>query len=328
MARTDLYRELQSSVPGKAVQTIALQGAWPTLSTVEVEPGRVVQVALHLSTVGSHARKPHEFRFQNPAQRPPVQAPAGFIPILVGVWGASPGPLVLVAVNGQSRVGRNARFSILFNRSILDEAAKNGWATYISHSGEKIVSFSAENLPLYIAAIQAAAGNEAALATLADEVGTELIPVGQAPAADDIEKKRRWANAMRAVRSGVFSSKVLSAYGRKCSMCGIGDPLIQAAHVHPVAASDSQDVVSNGIALCANHHLLFDAHLLAIEPSSKRILRAPRLNEMVASNPALHLFVKSTATTLAEPVDGTKLDLEMVKRRHSFFASEYGWIAT
>jgi len=56
--------------------------------------------------------------------------------------GHHPGPpAILVGVDGRSREGREARFSILFNRRILAEAAAIGIAEYESSSGESVYAF-------------------------------------------------------------------------------------------------------------------------------------------------------------------------------------------
>jgi putative restriction endonuclease len=63
-----------------------------------------------------------------------------------------------------------------------------------------------------------------------------------------------------------FRKTVLKAYGYQCAICGIETPeLLRAAHIVPVV--DSNDgTVKNGICLCANHEIAFDAGLLRIFP--------------------------------------------------------------
>jgi putative restriction endonuclease len=68
----------------------------------------------------------------------------------------------------------------------------------------------------------------------------------------------------RRVRAVAFRQAVRSAYDGRCVVCGWG-PVhdgqalgVEAAHVRPLSAG-GPDGVGNGIALCANHHALFDA---------------------------------------------------------------------
>lgn len=326
MSRVDLYKRLIQTVPGGALQDIATQNGWPSLAEMRLDQNEVANVALHVSKVGPHARKPHEFRFQNPGTNKPVNAPEDYLPLLVGLWDSAAGPPIFVVADGTSRLGRNTRFSILFDRAILELAAQSGWATYVSDTGEKIVALTPENFPLFVAACRKATGDGAALSALADDVAEQLSPHGLAPAVTVEEKGRRWANALRAVRSGAFSSQVLNAYSRKCAMCGLGDPLLQAAHILPVSAPGAQDIVSNGLALCANHHLLFDAHLLAIKSTTNEILRSPRLGELVQNNLAMNEFINNTFEKIAQPTNGQGLDPAMLNQRYAHFGDAYGWL--
>ena len=68
----------------------------------------------------------------------------------------------------------------------------------------------------------------------------------------------------RLLRDARFRKKVVSAYDARCAMCGLDLDLVVAAHILPVAAPGSMDIVPNGIALCENHHRLFDSHRVLI----------------------------------------------------------------
>ena len=67
-------------------------------------------------------------------------------------------------------------------------------------------------------------------------------------------------------RDPFFSKKVKHNYGNRCAICGIPNEaaLVEAAHVRPVHA-DGPDLEENGIALCANHHKLFDSGYITIK---------------------------------------------------------------
>lgn len=84
----------------------------------------------------------------------------------------------------------------------------------------------------------------------------------------------------RKARSAAFPREVLEAYEHKCAFCGLQLGLVQAAHIHPVEAPDSTDDVSNGIALCALHHLAFDAGLLHLTPKLKLTVDRTRLDRV------------------------------------------------
>jgi putative restriction endonuclease len=65
-------------------------------------------------------------------------------------------------------------------------------------------------------------------------------------------------------KQGRFRETVLDAYGHQCSVCDVNIPaLLRAAHIVPAVNGDN-DSIQNGICLCANHEIAFDAGLLQI----------------------------------------------------------------
>ena len=69
-----------------------------------------------------------------------------------------------------------------------------------------------------------------------------------------------------------FRKKVVNAYDGACAVTGtVSSSELQAAHIDPYARSRSH-VVSNGILLRADVHLLYDAHLITIRPDSRRVV--------------------------------------------------------
>jgi putative restriction endonuclease len=71
---------------------------------------------------------------------------------------------------------------------------------------------------------------------------------------------------------------VLAAQGGCCALCGLDVPVaLEAAHVVP-KEEDGTDDPRNGLALCAAHHRMFDAHLFGIEPGNLRVVARPPLS--------------------------------------------------
>lgn len=87
---------------------------------------------------------------------------------------------------------------------------------------------------------------------------------------EDSAPARRYA--LRAVQQRLhqasFREAVISAYGGRCALSGLPEPLLlDAAHI--VADGDEkmgQPVVPNGIPLSKIHHAAFDSHLIGIDP--------------------------------------------------------------
>lgn len=91
---------------------------------------------------------------------------------------------------------------------------------------------------------------------------------------EDSIREREWISRLSRPAQAEFRSKLVDMYGR-CALSGCTTlAALEAAHVKPVAGYGA-DRVSNGILLRADLHKLFDANLIAIEPSSGRLKLAP-----------------------------------------------------
>ncbi len=99
--------------------------------------------------------------------------------------------------------------------------------------------------------------------TICDQAGLDLIALEAAGTG------RRPGALSRRPRASGFPEAVLRAYAYQCAMCGFDGKLgrnpvaIQAAHVH-WHSRGGPDEVSNALALCALHHVLFDLGVVGI----------------------------------------------------------------
>ncbi|MBD2525359.1 HNH endonuclease [Nostoc sp. FACHB-133] len=74
-----------------------------------------------------------------------------------------------------------------------------------------------------------------------------------------------------------FRRELLKAYQGKCAITGFGpDKVLQAAHIIPYLGSETNHP-SNGILLRVDIHVLFDQHLLSIDPKSYEVVISPSL---------------------------------------------------
>lgn len=93
------------------------------------------------------------------------------------------------------------------------------------------------------------------------------------------EDNRKIATIQRAVRSGQsrFRAQLMDAYDGKCACtgCGVAETL-QAAHIIGYRGSRS-NIVSNGLLLRADMHLLFDSSLITIDPDTYSFVPSKRL---------------------------------------------------
>jgi internalin A len=112
-----------------------------------------VRLAAHLGTIGESKRKRDEVerRFQNPGQNHPVTALEDEFPVLLGLNEIN-GQRVLVGMDAHRRIGKNTRQSFFMPFELLVLGATRGWAEHLSDTGERIVAFAPQLLPLYIEA--------------------------------------------------------------------------------------------------------------------------------------------------------------------------------
>jgi len=292
---------------------------WPASVTVTTDAGPV-RVALHVGPVGlSHRdRDDVERRFQNPGSDRPITVKPGELPILLGVWDER-GTTVFVALDGRSRVGRETRFSLFAPLELLKAAAVVGWEEGFSTTGERIVAFLPALFPAYVQLLRSDVSiDPASVAIVVAAAG--MLDEGGSPA----ERGRRTVSAL--VRDAVFSRSVREAYGNRCAMCGLNFSLVVGAHIYPVAAVGAPDEVWNGIALCHNHHAVFDGHMIHVDPGSNRIALHPELEAGVKKSPACEQFVRGTFDQLAPPSRNEYLPRpEMFAKRYAFFPSKYEW---
>ena len=95
----------------------------------------------------------------------------------------------------------------------------------------------------------------------------------------DITDGRERINRTVTLRRGQrkFREKLLTCYDGRCAVtgCDVLD-LLEAAHIIPFFGPNTNHV-QNGLLLRSDIHTLFDCGLIAIDPTSKRLMIAPRL---------------------------------------------------
>ena len=77
-------------------------------------------------------------------------------------------------------------------------------------------------------------------------------------------------------RDPKFKKHVLAVYNRTCCICNRQLALVQAAHIIPHSKSDSPNTISNGLALCIEHHRLYDDALLLPGPGQRLVFNNER----------------------------------------------------
>ena len=259
-------------------------------------------------------------RFQNPADRTPVSNPHGAIPILIGLAQVGVQP-ILVAVDGASRLGRAARFSILFRNDLLNSAATDGWAEYQSSTGERIFAFHPKLLGIFVNSILAGVFPEA------QDMAQASAASGVMEDNTDEAAARARAIGTRLVRDGKFSKDVRSAYGERCAMCGLSLGLVVGAHIFPASAPGSPDKIWNGLALCHNHHAGFDKYFIWVDPVTHNVKLRSDILSIAMTDAAAKTFTKNTRPSISLPATtGHRPRPDMFNKRYDYYEDQYDWV--
>lgn len=319
MSRRDLVDRLVE-LAGNVVTVVDPADGWPSL--VRLRPDdRSILAAVHLGPIGlSHRdRDEVERRFQNPGKGRPMSAPAGSLPLLLGIWEQGEHP-VLVGMEAEARLGRATRQSLFIPLWLLEQAARSGWSEHQSASGELIIGFHPALLPAYIETRRSGLHIEPDQVVNISEASGLVAPPQETAA----ERARRGVSAL--LRRARFGREVVEAYGSRCALCGLNFGLVEGAHIYPVQAPSSTDAIWNGLALCGNHHAAFDRHLLWIEPENRSVTLHPAVLGSAREDETTRQFVQMTLRQLRSPESRRHLPrAEMFHKRYEFFEMKYDW---
>lgn len=201
-------------------------------------------------------------------------------------------------------VGYSTNFQV--REPLLDEARATGWAVdeprQVDAGKEVRVAFTAGNLIRWLKLVRDA--DQSALEARAREgflLAEGAIAAKDAAGADVVLEQRRRVSSTRLDRDRKFAPAVRGFFGDACAVCGVQLELVEAAHIVPVSEEGSTDEPWNGIALCRNHHALFDARLLHVKADLTILLDHAVLSYLEAEGRA------DGAEGLLNPFEGKRL---------------------
>ncbi|MBY6218768.1 HNH endonuclease [Qipengyuania aquimaris] len=229
-----------------------------------------VDVWIHiwnLTPGGRQASMPNEYRIQPTGIGSSFTAEQGAKTLILG-WSEDYNVFAAFDYNYHSGTF-GASPSIQTDTKALEEAISDGLGVYSKDTGELAVAIRPELLGFYVIQMDAlhSFGKDAVeLATLKN-IASSPLAFGEVdlPQSSSPERQRAMTQTLRWLRDHRFTERVLTAYSNRCAMCEVQLSLLDAAHILPVAHPDSDDEVSNGIALCALHHRAYDAALVTFD---------------------------------------------------------------
>jgi putative restriction endonuclease len=158
---------------------------------------------------------------------------------------------------------------------LLAEARNSGWAVApprtLRGTTEVRVSFSPGNLVHYLRLTREADADqltgtwrEAFFLSRIPNHAASRLPSRSALVDEYIARERQRLAVTRLSRDARFSPSVKEQFAHSCAVCRVQLGIVEAAHIIPAHESHGRDDVWNGVALCANHHRLFDARRFVI----------------------------------------------------------------
>jgi len=271
-----LHAKLHAALPAG---TTFVQGT--SIHPAELTIPEVGPVRIYLWTIThieSDDRPPDEYKIQLilPGQDRNARGTLAIRDMPTFLLGYSPD--FGVFVGWEARLHEEFAFSSAkqIRESTLEDGRRAGWAVAplrTLRTGQEVrVVFSPANLMHYIresirldSAGCVGVEREASMLTATPNFDPGDIAPG-APPATSVRRMRRKLLVARSERDARFGPLVKKEYASSCAICGLQLGIIEGAHIIPACVEHSTDEVWNGIALCANHHKLFDASALIVTP--------------------------------------------------------------
>lgn len=275
-----LYAKLVAALPPK---TKILSGVDEVRPLVAEIPGfgRVRLYLWTLTHIGqTEYRQPDEFKIELilPDQRRGAKAALDLsgrtFTVLLGY---SPDYGVFGAWESRyhEQFGYSAHVHI--REDVLVDAQASGWAVAPPRrlrSGDEVrAAFSPGNLIAYL--VTAKEADEKNLSAEAREVFyvRRTPQLGRMPKKATDEDIKDYASRIRTriattrlSRDHSFGRLVRAQFSDACAVCETQLDVVEGAHIISVNEEGSEDEAWNGIALCRNHHKLFDTRVLTITP--------------------------------------------------------------
>ena len=220
-----------------------------------------------------------EYRIQITGVSSPLLATPTIKTLLFG-WESETEVFAAFDANRHTTFGSSP--SIQVNRNTLQKAHESGYAFQTRGNEETIVAFVPDQVVNYIYQMEqlhTLGRNEFEqifLTRLLEEEPQALEGFDQ----ESPERQNILTSVSRWARDRNFRNRVLTAYGNQCSVCRLQFRLVQAAHIVPVNFPDSNDLTSNGLALCPTDHIAYDRGLLGISPEYRILINQTKLDEI------------------------------------------------
>ncbi|HXA76895.1 MAG TPA: HNH endonuclease [Candidatus Acidoferrales bacterium] len=134
------------------------------------------------------------------------------------------------------------------------------------------------------------------------------------------ERRRVVVEMSRWSREAGFRQRVLFAYGNRCAVTRVQLRLVDAAHILPVGAPGSVDLVRNGIALSPTYHRAFDAGLIYLDDRNQMRINAGQLEVLrgLDLTGGLEAFRAPLGAIFLPPDPNQRPSVDFIRRANEF----------
>ncbi|HEX2652875.1 MAG TPA: HNH endonuclease [Xanthobacteraceae bacterium] len=264
LSATQLLELVESAVRSSGWRCFVLSARKPFDLRVSQDDGEARDLVVYIWNCthgGGAARAADEYRIQFTTTVPRRDARA--LTLLLG-W--HQGYEVFAAWDVLRHDGQNTQSpSAQIKEATLAHAAQHGFGFLTKQSGEIAVAFRPELFMTY--AVASAELHQTGAATADFSMLSNIESITETTIDEIADARRRLivSRIVRKYRAADFRKRVLTAYRHRCAMCGIQLELIDAAHIVPVAATESSDETRNGVALCKLHHAAYDRNFVSFD---------------------------------------------------------------
>lgn len=272
-------------------------------------------------THGGRRTLPDEYRIQMTSVTSPLQINPGGYTALLGYF---PDLGMFAGFDLEKhRTFTTGSPSIQIDINAIHVALQNGWSFHTKTNDEIAVGIRPDLLLSYI--MNSAAlheyGAEAEVSGLLDRAvaAQPIDPQDIGELAED--RQRIVTEVSKYSRDANFRKVVLNAYENRCAVTRAQLRLVDAAHILPVAAENSSDHVSNGIALSPTLHRAYDNCLIYLGEDLVMRINQEKADELVSRglDGGLKQFCSFLDTQIHLPYDaGQRPNEEYIRRANRY----------
>jgi len=177
-------------------------------------------------------------------------------------------------------------FSIYSRFSLLNKAASDGYSAYSFPSkvlgrDTFCLNFAPDKIGIVLNSFEKVWESDSSALHDVFQSGENYHVHQNEPSVQQSDQQQRQKVSVTSeqyMRDPRFKSDVLGAYDSKCAVCSVQLGIIEAAHIIPHSHENGSDDIQNGIALCPNHHTMFDSGLIGISETHRVLVNWARVD--------------------------------------------------